>query len=50
MTALIILFGAVTLLAGVVIVINPEVIFGYLRSNLDKLAIAFGGFLIYAFV
>ena len=39
MTALIILFGALTLMAGVVIVINPEVIFGYLRSNHDKLVI-----------
>ncbi len=39
MTELIIIFGALTLLAGVVILINPEVIFGYLRSNLDGLAI-----------
>jgi hypothetical protein len=39
MTTLIIMFGALTLLAGAVIVIDPEVIFGYLRSNLDKLAI-----------
>lgn len=39
MTALIIIFGALTLLAGVVILINPEIIFRYLRSNLDKLAI-----------
>jgi hypothetical protein len=39
MTLLIILFGALTLLAGIVIVINPEVIFGFLRNNLDKLAV-----------
>ena len=39
MTALIITFGALTLLAGIVIVINPEVIFGFLRNNLDKIAI-----------
>lgn len=39
MTALIIIFGVMTLLAGIVIVINPEVIFGLLRSNHDKLAI-----------
>lgn len=39
MTALIIIFGALTLLAGVVILINPDVIFGYLRNNIDKLAI-----------
>ncbi len=37
MTVLIIIFGALTLLAGLVIVINPEVIFGFLRNNLDKL-------------
>ena len=37
MTLLIILFGALTLLAGIVIVINPYYIFGFLRNNLDKL-------------
>ena len=36
MTLLIITFGALTLLAGIVIVINPEIIFGFLRNNLDK--------------
>jgi hypothetical protein len=36
---MIIIFGALTLLAGVVIVINPEVIFGFLRNKLDKLAV-----------
>jgi hypothetical protein len=39
MTVLIIIFGALTLLAGIVIVIKPEVIFGFLRNNLDKLAL-----------
>ena len=39
MTVLIIIFGALTLLAGIVIVINPEVIFGFLRNNLDKLVL-----------
>ena len=39
MAALIIIFGALTLLAGIVIVIKPEVIFGLLRNNLDKLVI-----------
>ena len=39
MTTLIIIFGALILLAGVVIVMNPEIIFGYLQSNLDRLAI-----------
>ena len=37
MAALIIIFGALTLLAGIVMVINPEVILGLLRNNLDKL-------------
>lgn len=37
MTVVIIIFGALTLLAGIVIVINPEVIFGFLRNNLDRL-------------
>lgn len=36
MTVLIIIFGALTLLAGIVIVINPEIIFGFLRKKLDK--------------
>jgi len=39
MTLLIIIFGALTLLAGIVIVINPEVILGFLRNNLDKLVL-----------
>ena len=39
MTLLIIIFGALTLLAGIVILINPEVIFGFLRNNLDKLVL-----------
>ena len=37
MTILILIFGTLTLLAGIVIVINPEVIFGFLRNHLDKL-------------
>ena len=39
MTLMIILFGALTLLAGIIIIINPEIIFGYLRENLDKLSL-----------
>jgi len=39
MTVLIIIFGALTLLAGIVIIINPEVIFGFLRNNLEKLVV-----------
>jgi len=37
MTVLIILFGGLTLLAGIVIVLNPDIIFGFLRQKLDKL-------------
>ncbi len=39
MTILIILFGILTLFAGIVIIINPEVIFGFLRNHLDKLVL-----------
>ena len=39
MTVLIIIFGALTLLAGIVIIINPEFIFGFLRKNLDNLVL-----------
>lgn len=39
MTLLIILFGTLTLLAGTIIVINPEIIFGYLRNNRDRLSL-----------
>jgi len=39
MTILIIIFGALTLLAGIIIIINPEVIFGFLRNNVDKLSV-----------
>jgi uncharacterized BrkB/YihY/UPF0761 family membrane protein len=37
MTVLIILFGALIFLAGTVIAIKPEVIFGFMRNNSDKL-------------
>jgi len=39
MTVLIMIFGALTLLAGIVIIINPEVIFDFLRNNLDKIGV-----------
>ena len=56
MTIFIIVFGALTCLAGIVILINPEIVFGLLRKNSDKielhvLAVAIrlvlGAFLIY---
>ena len=37
MTTLIIIFGALTLLAGLIIIINPENIFGLLSKYSDKL-------------
>ena len=36
MTQLSILFGALILLAGVIIIINPETIFGYLRKHYQR--------------
>ena len=37
MTILIIIFGALTLLAGIIIIINPENIFGLLNKHTEKL-------------
>ena len=37
MALLIILFGALTLMAGIVMVIKPDMIFGVLRNHVDKL-------------
>ena len=37
MTVLIILFGVLTLLAGIIIVVDPNIIFGFLQNNLEKL-------------
>ena len=39
MTILIIIFGILTLLAGIIIIINPETIFGFLRNNSDRLGL-----------
>ena len=39
MTFLIILFGALILLVGIVIILNPEIIFGFLRAKKDRLEI-----------
>lgn len=56
MTLFIILFGALTCLVGLVIVINQEIVFGFLRQNLDKimlhvsaiaLRLVLGAFLVY---
>ncbi len=37
MTLLIISVGVLLLLAGIVIIINPDLIFGFFRNNADKL-------------
>jgi len=39
MTVLIIIFGALILLAGVLLLIKPEVVFGFLRNNIENPAI-----------
>ncbi|MGB5178132.1 MAG: hypothetical protein WBP44_05310 [Gammaproteobacteria bacterium] len=36
MSVAIVIFGLLTLLAGVVIIINPEIVFGYLGRHLEK--------------
>ncbi len=36
MTDIIIIFGALILIAGIVILLRPEIIFGFLRTKLDK--------------
>lgn len=36
MTFIIMLFGLLVFLTGLIIVVNPELIFGVLRNNLDK--------------
>ena len=39
MTFIIILFGLMTLLAGVIIVVNPEIIFGPLQKQVEKVSL-----------
>ena len=39
MTSIIIIFGLIVFLAGVIIVVNPEIIFGLLRKNLEKVSL-----------
>lgn len=36
MTLIIILFGVLTLLAGITIILKPEIIFGYLNKHVEK--------------
>ena len=52
----ILIFGMLTCLAGIVILVNPEIVFGFLRKNYDKiglhivavvLRLILGAFLIY---
>ena len=37
MNYIVILFGAATLVAGIIILVNPETVFGLLRRNADSL-------------
>jgi len=37
--SIIILFGAATLVAGIIIVVNPETVFGLLRRNLESVSL-----------
>ena len=37
MTLFIIIFGTLTCLAGIVILVNPEIVFGFLRKHSDKI-------------
>jgi len=39
MTLLIILFGVLITMAGIVIIINPETLFGFLRNHSEKLVL-----------
>ena len=39
MSIVIVIFGVLTLLAGVVIIVNPEIVFGYLKRHLEKLGL-----------
>lgn len=41
MPIMIIMFGTLILFAGLVIAVNPDVIFGFLRNNLDKPGLQF---------
>ena len=39
MTAIIIFFGLLTFATGLIIIVNPELIFGVLRENIEKLSL-----------
>jgi NAD/NADP transhydrogenase beta subunit len=39
MTSLIIFFGLLTFITGIIIVFNPEIIFGVLRNNYEKVSL-----------
>ncbi len=39
MTIFLIIFGVLTCLAGIVILVNPEIIFGFLRKHSDKIEV-----------
>lgn len=39
MTAVIIIFGALTLVAGLIIIANPEILFGFLNKHIKKIGL-----------
>lgn len=39
MTLFIIIFGALVCMAGIVILFNPEIVFGFLRKNADRVSL-----------
>jgi len=39
MTVVIIVFGALTLVTGIVIVFNPDIVFGFLKKNAGRLEV-----------
>lgn len=41
MTLIIILFGVLTLLSGIIIFIEPEIIFGYFKKHIEKVQLHF---------
>ena len=41
MTSIILLFGLMVFLAGAIILANPEIVFGILRNNLEKVSLQY---------
>lgn len=41
MTSIILFFGLMVFLAGAIILVNPEIVFGLLRNNFEKVSLQF---------